>query len=144
MRGEFGRVSVERLLAGDGLDNLHWALAAIEGRAVERHLDDKILWTRALDGSDRFAAAAFDRFCRTLGAVAGDIALAHGADAVVIGGGLGARLAGYLPKSGFCNRFVAKGRFERHMTEISVKLVTYPQPGLYGAAAAFARHQPEV
>ena len=32
LRGEFGRVSVERLLAGNGLDNIHWALAAIEGR----------------------------------------------------------------------------------------------------------------
>lgn len=139
LRGKFGRVSVERLLAGDGLDNIHWALAIAEGRAAERHDDDKVLWTRALDGSDDFAVAALDRFCQILGAVAGDIALAHGASAVVIGGGLGAKLADHLPRSGYCERFVAKGRFERHMAGITVKLITYPQPGLYGAAAAFAR-----
>ena len=107
--------------------------------AAEHHDDDRLLWARALDGSDGFAVAALDRFCLMLGAVAGDIALAHGASAVVIGGGLGARLAGHLPRSGFCDRFVAKGRFERHMAGITVKLITHPQPGLYGAAAAFAQ-----
>jgi glucokinase len=139
LRTLFGRVSVERILAGNGLDSLHWALAASEGRAAEHHDDDTLLWARALDGSDRLAVAALDRFCLILGAVAGDFALAHGAKAVVIGGGLGLRLAGHLPQSGFCGRFSAKGRFERHMAGIAVKLITHPQPGLYGAAAAFAQ-----
>lgn len=139
LRDKFGRVSAERLLAGDGLDNVHWALASIDGRAVERHDDDKVLWTRAFDGSDRFAAAALDRFCLILGAMAGNFALTHGAKAVVIGGGLGLRLADHLPRSGFGGRFVAKGRFQRYMETITVKLITHPEPGLYGAAAAFAR-----
>ncbi len=139
LRGEYERVSIERLLAGDGLDNIHWALAAIEGRAVARHDDDKHLWTRALDGSDAEAVAALERFCLVLGAAAGNIALTHGARAVVIAGGLGLRLANHLPQSGFCARFVAKGRFQRHMANIAVKLITHPQPGLYGAAAAFAQ-----
>lgn len=139
LRALFGRVSVERLLAGNGLDNVHWALATSEGRPAEHHDDDKLLWARARDGSDPFAVAALDRFCLMLGAVAGDIALTHGASAVVIGGGLGLRLADYLPRSGFRDRFVAKGRFEQRMAGITVKLITYPQPGLYGAAAAFAQ-----
>jgi glucokinase len=138
LRDRFGRVSVERLLAGDGLVNVHSALAAIEGRSAD-DVDDKILWAKALDGSDLHAVAALDRFCRIFGAVAGDIALTHGAGAVVIGGGLGIKLADHLPRSGFCERFVAKGRFERRMADLPVKLITYPQPGLYGAAAAFVR-----
>jgi glucokinase len=97
------------------------------------------LWTAALQGSDSLAAAALDRFCLSLGAVAGDIALAQGATGVVIAGGLGLRLADHLPRSGFAQRFVAKGRFERMMSDIPVKLITHPQPGLYGAAAAFAQ-----
>jgi glucokinase len=80
--------------------------------------------------------------CLTLGAVAGDLALAQGAAAVVIAGGVGLRLADYLPKSGFGGRFIAKGRFERRMEHMPVRLITYPQPGLYGAAAAFAREYP--
>ena len=49
------------------------------------------------------------------------------------------RLADYLPRSGFRDRFIAKGRFERRMDEMPVKLITHPQPGLFGAAAAFAK-----
>jgi glucokinase len=57
---------------------------------------------------------------------------------VVIAGGLGLRIADHLPRSGFRGRFIAKGRFERRMDELPVKLITHPQPGLFGAAAAFA------
>jgi glucokinase len=90
-------------------------------------------------GTDSLANAALDRLCLTLGSVAGDMALAQGATAVVIAGGVGLRLTDYLPNSGFRDRFIAKGRFERRMDEMPVKLITYPEPGLYGAAAAFAR-----
>jgi glucokinase len=57
---------------------------------------------------------------------------------VVVAGGLGARIANHLPQSGFAQRFVAKGRFEPMMAAIPVKLITLDQPGLFGAAAAFA------
>ena len=91
------------------------------------------------EGNDSLANAALDQFCLTLGAVAGDLALAQGATAVVIAGGVGPLVADYLPRSGFRDRFIAKGRFERRMDEMPVKLITYPEPGLFGAAAAFAR-----
>jgi glucokinase len=140
LRQRHRRVSVERVASGMGLTNLYEALAAIEGREL-RYRDEKALWAAATSGEDSLAAAAFDRFCLSLGAVAGDIALAQGAQAVVIGGGLGLRLAGHLPRSGFRDRFIAKGRFERRMDEMPVKIITHPQPGLFGAAAAFAAGQ---
>jgi glucokinase len=138
LRRNFRRVSVERVAAGQGLWNLYEALGAIEGRNLTFH-DDKELWAAALEGSDSLANAALDRLCLSLGAVAGDMALAQGANAVVIAGGVGLRLADYLPRSGFRDRFIAKGRFERRMDEMPVKLITHPQPGLFGAAAAFAK-----
>ncbi|MEH3107092.1 MAG: glucokinase [Sphingomonas fennica] len=138
LRDRHRRVSTERVVSGPGLSAIVECLAALEGRAVARR-DDKALWTAALDGSDSLAAAAFDRFCLSLGAVAGDIALAQGAVGVVIAGGLGQRIAEHLPRSGFATRFVAKGRFERMMADMPVKLITHPQPGLFGAAAAFAQ-----
>ena len=138
LRKSFRRASVERLVSGAGLVNIYGALAAIEHRAVV-HRDDKALWAAALDGSDSLATAALERFCLIFGAVAGDTALAHGAHAVVIAGGLGLRLSDHLPRSGFASRFVAKGRFERRMERLPVKLVTFPEPGLFGAAAAFAK-----
>lgn len=141
LRARHRRVSVERICAGPGLPDIHAVLAAIERRPVAA-LDDKQLWTLALAGTDSLAVAALDRFCMSLGAVAGDLALAHGAQAVVIAGGLGLRLADHLPRSGFRDRFVAKGRFESRMAALPVRLVTHPQPGLLGAAAYFAAHRP--
>ena len=138
LRRHFRRVSVERVASGQGLWNLYEALGAIEGLDLKFH-DDKQLWAAALAGTDSLATAALDRLCLSLGAVAGDLALAQGANAVVIAGGVGLRLAGYLPQSGFRERFIAKGRFERRMEEMPVKLITHPQPGLFGAAAAFAK-----
>ena len=138
LRRSFRRVSVERVVAGQGLPNLYEALAAIENLDVTIH-DEKELWASALAGRDSLATAALDRLCLSLGAVAGDLALAQGANAVVIAGGVGLRLADYLPQSGFRDRFIAKGRFERRMDEMPVKLITHPQPGLIGAAAAFAK-----
>jgi glucokinase len=141
LRRHFRRVSIERIASGQGLWNLYEALGAIEGRDLTFH-NDKELWPAALDATDSLAVAALDRLCLTLGAVAGDMALAQGANGVVIAGGVGLRLADYLPRSGFRDRFIAKGRFERRMDEMPVKLITHPQPGLYGAAAAFAKEHP--
>lgn len=141
LRKNFRRVSVERVASGRGLWNVYDALGAIENRPLEFH-DESALWSAALAGGDSLANAALDRLCLTLGAVAGDMALAQGAAAVVIAGGVGARLADYLPASGFRDRFIAKGRFERRMNEMPVKLITHPQPGLIGAAAAFAQQHP--
>jgi glucokinase len=137
LRARFGRVSVERLASGQGLRNIYEALAEIEQQPL-RHQDDKALWQAAMAGEDALAAAALERFYRVLGAVSGDIALAQGANGVVIGGGLGLRLADRLPQSGFRDRFIAKGRFERRMDEIPVRIIRHEQPGLLGAAAAFA------
>lgn len=137
LRDRHRRVSVERICAGPGLREICATLAEIEGRPAPAG-DDRDLWTLALAGQDRLAAAALDRFCMTLGSVAGDLALAHGAGAVVIAGGIGLRLAALLPRSGFAARFAAKGRYEARMSRLPVRLVTHPQPGLLGAAAAFA------
>jgi glucokinase len=138
LRQRYRRVSIERLISGPGLANIYEALAAIEGRTIPVG-DDIQLWKAALAGDDVLAAAALDRFCLTLGSVAGDLALAHGAWAgTVIAGGVGVRVADHLALSGFGGRYSAKGRFEGRMTKIPVKLITHNQPGLLGAAAAFA------
>src|SRR5690349_3991896 len=107
LRRHFRRISIERVASGQGLWNLYEALGALEGLDLTFH-DEKELWAAALAGTDSLANAALDRLCLTLGAVAGDMALAQGASAVVIAGGVGFRLKDYLPKSGFQDRFIAK------------------------------------
>ncbi len=138
LRQRHRRVSAERVVSGPGLVDIYEALAGIEGRAIQQ-VDDKTLWGLGTSGEDSLAAAAVDRFCLALGSFAGDIALAQGASGVVIAGGLGLRIRDTLLQSGFANRFKAKGRFEGLMAALPVKLITHPQPGLFGAAAAFAK-----
>ena len=138
LRQRYRRVSLERVVSGPGLVDIYETLAALEGRAITS-VDDKTLWQRGTSGEDSLAAAAVDRFCLSLGSVAGDIALAQGGAGVVIAGGLGLRIRDTLLASGFATRFCAKGRFETLMASLPVKLITHPQPGLLGAAAAFAK-----
>lgn len=136
LRARHTRVSAERVVSGPGIVDIHQTLAAIEHKSLPEKSDVEI-WTSGMSGEDSLAAAAIDRFCLALGSVAGDMALAHGSKGVVIAGGLGLRLKDILPQSGFASRFCAKGRFSQLMASIPVKLITHPQPGLLGAAAAF-------
>ena len=138
LRQRYRRVSVERVVAGPAIVDIYETLAAMEGKAIQQ-LEDRAIWAAGTSGEDSLAAAAVDRFCLSLGAVAGDIALAQGAAGVVIAGGLGLRIRDTLMRSGFAERFRAKGRFEGLMAALPVKLITHPQPGLFGAAAAFAQ-----
>ncbi|WP_295527628.1 glucokinase [Novosphingobium sp. Chol11] len=138
LRGRHNRVSVERVVAGPGIVDIYETLAALENRAIAARTD-KELWTLGASGEDSLASLAIDRFCLSLGSVAGDLALAHGAAALVMAGGLGLRIKDTLVRSGFAARFTAKGRFEGLMAALPVKLITHPQPGLFGAAAAFAQ-----
>lgn len=142
LRERYRRVSVERVVAGPGLAEIRATLARLEGKAV-LETEDKALWALAMSGDESLAAAALDRFCLALGSVAGDLALAHGASATVIAGGLGYRIRDRLVRSGFAERYTAKGRFAGMMAGLPVKLIVHPQPGLLGAAAAFAQAYPD-
>ena len=137
LRKRHNRVSDERVVSGPAIVDIYQTLAAMEDRAV-REVDDVAIWTRGMSGEDSLAAAAVDRFCLALGSVAGDIALIQGASGVVIAGGLGYRIRDTLRQSGFAERFAAKGRFTPLMQTLPVKLIIHPQPGLFGAAAAYA------
>jgi glucokinase len=132
LRAKYGRVATERVNAGPGIGVIY---AALGGNELA---EDRAIWERGLSGQDELAAQAVERFCASLGTVVGDYALAHGASAVVLAGGLGLRLREVLPGSQFGERFRAKPRYEAMMGAIPVKLIVHPQPGLYGAAAAFA------
>ena len=136
LRREHLRVSTERVHSGPGIVQIYAALAAIENRAAPL-TQDRDIWEQGIARTDSLAAAAVDRFCHSFGSVVGDYALAHGASAVVLAGGIGLRLRDRWAKSAFGERFRFKGRYTQMMSGIPVKLIIHPQPGLYGAVAAF-------
>ncbi|OYW45643.1 MAG: glucokinase [Sphingomonadales bacterium 32-68-7] len=131
LRERHGRVPTEGINAGPGIV---WIYRALGGDAAA---DDRTVWERGLAGEDALAGQAIDRFCASLGSLAGDYALVHGSSAVVLAGSLSLQLRDRLRAGEFHSRFCAKPRYEAMMAGISVKLITHPQPGLYGAAAAF-------
>jgi glucokinase len=133
LREKFGRVSMERVVSGPGLAEIFATLPGAPPQAP----DDPTLWSAAISGTDDFAREALRRFCRCLGAIAGDLALVHGAEAVILAGGLAPRIASMLTDCGFADRFLDKGRYREMMANIPVWMIAQPQPGLFGAAAAF-------
>lgn len=136
LRQELGRVSAERVVSGPGIRPIYRALT--KTAAVP---EEVAIWTAGIAGEDDQARVAVLHFCRALGSVAGDLALAQGAQSVAISGGLGHRLRHILPASDFGKAFCAKGRFSALMEQIPVRVMTQAEPGLHGAAAAFAREQ---
>ena len=140
MRQQFLRVSIERIVSGPGLAQIRAALPGAE--AAPAFADDKALWTAAISGEDPYARAALERFCQALGGFAGDVALIQGANAIVLAGGLAPRMVDFLQKSGFAQRLTAKGRYTEMLADLPVWLIGHSEPGLFGAAAAFAtRHK---
>ncbi|WP_372708255.1 glucokinase [Brevundimonas sp.] len=139
LRRRYDRVSIERLICGPGLLNMHRALAEIDGR--ESHIDDPAQITaEALADNNSPCGATLVRFCAILGAVAGDIALTTGARrGVYIAGGIAPRILPFLQASPFRERFERKGRYQDYMAAIPTHVILHKHAALLGAArVAFA------
>ena len=134
----FGRVSVERLLSGQGLVDLHTARAEIAGRPVPTDPAAAEITAAALAG-EPFARATIDAFLGILGGLAGDLALTIGAfGGVYIAGGIVPRVRPLLEDSPFRARFEDKGRMGRLLARVPTRLVVAPWPALVGCAARLA------
>lgn len=134
---KYDRVSVERLLSGPGLVNLYESLAAINQRSIEP-LSPESVTARALAGDCVDCEEALNRFFGILGSVAGDLALAVGAEGgVFIAGGIVPRMLPQIRQSDFRARFESKGRFSQYVAAMATMVVTDPHPGLLGCAALY-------
>lgn len=130
---KYGRVSVERLLSGQGLYDLYTVLCDLAGEAPA--LPDEMSVTREGLVGDPLAGQALDRFGGILGAVAGDLALTFGArGGIYVSGGIAPRIAERLAAGSFRTRFEAKGRLSGFVAAIPTYLVLHPYPAIVGAA----------
>jgi glucokinase len=134
LRDQFGRVSVERILCGQGLVNLYRAIA--QYRSLPTPLSQPAEITAAGLAGDVLAQEVLARFCRILGEQAGDAVLTVGArGGVYLCGGILPRMRDFLLSSAFREGFEAKGRFVDYMAQVPVWLCIAEYPGLLGAAA---------
>jgi glucokinase len=135
LRYKFGHVSAERALSGPGLENLHAAIAAIDGIAVPSETAAEIV-RQALDRSCPVSVAAVDMFCAMLGTVAGDLALMFRArGGVYIAGGIAPRIVDLLARSEFLARFRAKGRFQSYLERVPTAVIVNSDAAFLGLKA---------
>jgi glucokinase len=133
LKAQHGRVSIERLLSGQGLYDLYLTLAEMKGAPA--FLPDQRAVMEAGNAGDELAAETLDRFCGILGSVAGDLALTFGArGGVFVSGGIAPRMAERLASGAFRERFEDKGRLKPYVEQIPTSLVLHPYPAIIGAA----------
>ena len=139
LRRRYGHVSAERALSGQGLMNLHEAIADLQGLPVETRSAEQI--TRAaIDGSCRQSQLALDIFCSLLGTVAGNAALMFGArGGVYLGGGIAPRIFGYMRRSSFRAQFESKGQFREYLGRIPTRVIVRADPTFLGLQALATR-----
>ncbi len=136
LRASYGRVSVERLLCGEGIMNLYRALAGIAGREPVLETPEQVS-AAAMAGGDELAADALGRFCDILGRVAGNGVLTLGSyGGVFLCGGILPAIREFFLTSSFRSAFENKGRMRPLLEATPVHLVLDGNAGLYGAAAA--------
>jgi glucokinase len=128
-RRQWGRVSWERLLCGDGLSWL-----AIRHGASARGPDAAWVVEDAA-GGDRACRQALRQFSALLGAFAGELCLAFRADGGVwLTGGVIDGLRDALDTTAFRAAFRDKGRFADWMDNLPVRRVTAPALAMRGLA----------
>ncbi|WP_454782967.1 glucokinase [Legionella sp. WA2022007384] len=134
LRRKYEHVSYERLLSGQGLENLYHALATLHQKETGPLTASEII-ALALAQQCPVAEATVAQFFAILGSYAGDLALIFAAfGGVYIAGGIVPRLISLLHDSDFRTRFEEKGRFSDFNAKIPTYVITAEQPGILGAA----------
>jgi glucokinase len=137
------RVSVERVISGQGLFNIYQFLKD-KGHGEEptwlvdqmRQKDPPVVITEnALEGKSSLCTQALDLFISLYGAEAGNLALkVMATGGVYLGGGIAPKIIAKLRDPVFMNAFTAKGRMRPLLQAIPVRVILNPKVALLGAA----------
>lgn len=131
---KYPRVSVERVISGQGFSTLHQALATLRGEEVEI-LSPKEITRRAIANPHSHCGQVVDIFCSILGTFAGDMAVTFNATGgVYLAGGILPKIQEFFLGSRFRERFENKGRLS-YVKDIPTLQIMEKQPALVGAAA---------
>jgi len=136
----FGRVAVEHVVSGRGLQNLHrlthpGPCLALRGDAESDPDAPAVISKAAVDRSCQGCMEAFDVFVEAYGAEAGNLALRSvSTGGVFVGGGIAPKILPALEDGRFLGAFSSKAPFEAMLRRMPVKVILNDQVGLLGAA----------
>ena len=134
LQEQFGHVSAERILSGQGLVNLYQSLCTLSQQDAKFD-QPKDVSKAALDGSCDIARRSLEVFCQVMGGFAGNLALNLACTGgVYIAGGVVPRFVDFFQSSEFRSFFEEKGRFKDYLSSIPTFLITHDNPGLLGAS----------
>lgn len=141
---KFGRVSVERVVSGQGLGNIYEFLRDTKRAEEPVWLAEEIaengdaaaiISKNGIDGKAAICERALEMFVSIYGAEAGNLALKMLATGgVFLGGGIAPKILPKLQEPVFLESFVAKGRMRGMMEKIPVRVVLNDKTALLGAA----------
>lgn len=139
MRREHGRASVEDVLSGQGLLNLHRVTHDDRDCEAIRGLDaiaaPAAISKAGLEGRCPGCVEALAMFVSAYGAEAGNLALRGVATAgVFVGGGIAPKILPALQDGRFIQAFRAKGPMTELVSRIPVNVILNAEAGLLGAA----------
>jgi glucokinase len=142
------RVSVERVISGQGIFNIYQFLKDT-GHAEEptwladqmRQKDPPVVITEnGLAGKSSLCVQALDLFVSLYGAEAGNLALkVMATGGVYLGGGIAPKIIAKLRDPVFMNAFTAKGRMKPLLQAMPVRVILNPKVALLGAARCAMR-----
>lgn len=136
LRTRHARVSVERIVCGDGLVALYKFLVSQSGGSDSSAPTAAVIAKQALEG-DTVSREAVTRFLAVLGSFAGDCALLFAArGGVYFGGGVLPKIWPMVADSPLIERFNAKGRMSPWISQIPLRLIVDDAAALRGAAIA--------
>jgi glucokinase len=148
LRRRHGRVGVERVVSGPGLEAIHRFLLET-GRGEEapevaerlaRGDAPAAIAAAGEAGASPTCALALDVFVSAYGAEAGNLALRTLATGgVFVGGGIAHAIEATMRSGRFLEAFRDKGRFRRFLETVPLALVRDPDLGLRGAALVASR-----
>lgn len=132
LRGVFGHVSAERVISGDGLENIYNAIVALDGLGSSQQSASAITES-ALKGDCQSTREALATFCGFLGSFAGNTVLTFGArGGAYIAGGISPRIVDFMLRSEFRTRFETKGRFQAYLQGIPTHIIVHPTAAFLG------------
>lgn len=143
LKQRHGRVSVERVVSGQGLYAIYQYLCetgfAPESSQVRLAMQSSdpaaVISSHGLTRTDVLCEQALEMFVAAYGAEAGNLALKslpYGG--VYIAGGIGPKILTKMQDGTFIKNFLDKGRLQPLLGKIQVSLILNPQVGLMGAA----------
>lgn len=134
----YKRASVEHVVSGPGVINVHRALHAGPCRAIADEYGrdaPAAITSAALEGRCPACVDTLATFVEAYGAEAGNLALRTVATAgLFVGGGIAPKILPALTEKTFMHAFRDKAPLADLMARIPVKVILHAEPGLLGAA----------